>query len=51
MVATSKVVSTSIKVDDANDFIYQNKGDQSHLFILSLKKDTNVLGITFNGSL
>lgn len=42
-VSNSKLVSTSIKVDDANDFIYQSTTDQSHLFVISLKKGTNVL--------
>jgi len=42
-VSSAKLISTSIKIDDANDFIYQNKTDESHLYVLSLKKDTNTL--------
>ena len=42
-VSISNLISTSIKVEDADDFIYQNGMDESHLFTLSLKKDTNVL--------
>lgn len=42
-VANSKLISTSIKVEDANDFIYQEGCNQNHLFVISLKKDTNVL--------
>ena len=36
VVSNSKLISTSIKVDDANDFIYQEGYEQSHLFVLSL---------------
>ena len=43
VVLNSKLISTSIKVDDANDFIYQEGYEQSHLFVLSLKEGTNVL--------
>lgn len=43
VVSNSKLISTSIKVDDANDFIYQEGYEQSHLFVLSLKEGTNVL--------
>lgn len=42
-VSLSNIISTSIKIDDANDFIYQNPSDDSYLFVISLKKDTNVL--------
>ena len=42
-ISLSNIISTSIKVDDANDFIYQNPSDESYLFAISLKKGTNVL--------
>jgi len=42
-VSNSKFISTSINIDDANDFIYQKGSYESHLFVISLKKGTNVL--------
>lgn len=42
-VSKSEIVSTSINVDDANDFIFKKGFDESHLFAISLKEGTNVL--------
>jgi len=42
-ISNSKILSTSIKIDDANDFIYQEGFNESHLFVISLKKGSNVL--------
>ena len=42
-ISLSNIISTSIKVEDANDFIYQKPSDESYLFVISLKKGTNVL--------
>lgn len=42
-VSKSEFVSTSINVDDANNFIFKKGFDESHLFAISLKAGTNVL--------
>lgn len=42
-VSLSNIISTSIKLDELNVFIYQKTFDESYLFVISLKKGTNVL--------